>query len=689
VHSHINSVDVIVVLLRQFCGFFRAVLISWKSVVRLALDFVVLRRFIVKCITRMTWLGFVFLLFALSLSVRGEESVGVTDILKDKSQEVEQMREKREAEAQAARRETSKAKARRRAAQMGRRWAEIEGLDLPEDTSSRLSVKRIELSGNTLISTEELFEDMPLVYNASDKPLGRAERSELYDIRTIHYVIDEPGEARMVSARTIQGLTQYILSVYQRRGYAGIYVYVPAKAVGEELKLVDGVLPIEVLEAKISEVTVTARSLEHEVVEEGYLNRSVFMEWSPVEVGQVANQKDLDDFMNLLNLNPDRYVSARVSQGAEPESLRVDYDLYEADPWHWYAQVDNAGSKQRRWSPRFGLINTNLTGRDDRFTTVYQFPIDEANRNYSMYGSYEFPVFSPRLRLKFYGGYSDFDIDPEGASGYNFFGNGWFYGGLLRYNVYQQDGWFFDVTSLLSQEKSKITSTRFNSVLGSEVRMNLWGVGAEIHKSDDMANTSVAFNRIQNAGGSSDSAFNQARTGADSSFNIYTFSAGHQRYLDSDKIGRVSGSLRWIHPNDRLVPARMSVYGGLYSVRGYKENEVVTDGGLLVSAQYEYDLVKYYESQEAAPTDESGEPVEKPFLRRFAPLVFFDAARAKIEHPVAGENRVEEMASAGVGTAVQLGDNFESWVYYGFPLRSTDDTRRRHGRWSFILLMRW
>jgi len=106
---------------------------------------------------------------------------------------------------------------------------------------------------------------------------------------------------------------------------------------------------------------------------------------------------------------------------------------------------------------------------------VYQFPIDEPDENYSMYGSYEFPIFSPRLRLKLYGGYSDFDIDPEGASGFNFFGNGWFYGGLLRYNVHQQDGWFFDVTSSLSQEKSKITSSMFNSVLGSEVRMNLWG----------------------------------------------------------------------------------------------------------------------------------------------------------------------------------------------------------------------
>jgi len=609
--------------------------------------------------------------------------------LEEKAREAEQMKDKREAEAKVRREEVASAKARREAAEKGKRWTEIEQLNLPEDTTARFVVKRLELGGNTLISTDKLLEDMPLVYNASDKPLDKAEGTYLYDLRSLHEVIQEPGEPRRVSIRTVQGFTQYVISAYQQQNYAGVYVYVPAEAVAEELKLEDGLLPIEVIEAVVSEVAITPYSLDQVKVEESLLAESVIREWSPVKTGEVANQKELDDFINLLNLNPDRYISARVSKGAEPKSINVGYDIYEASPWHWYAQVDNAGSKQRRWSPRFGLLNTNLTGRDDRLTAVYQFPIDEADENYSMYGSYEFPVFTPRLRLNVYAGYSEFDIDPEGASGFNFFGNGWFYGGLLRYNVHQQDGWFFDVTTSLSQEKSRITSSLFNSVLGSEVRMNLWGLGVNIHKSDDMSNTSLAFNRIHSVGGSGDTAFDQARPGADSTFNIYTISAAHQRYLDADKIQRVSGSLRWVQPNERLVPARMSVYGGLYSVRGYKENEVVADGGTLLSVQYEYDLVKYYEAEESLKTDEDGAPVEKPFLRRLAPLAFFDMARAKVKHPAVGEKETEELCSVGVGAAVTLGDHFDAGIYYGFPMRSTDDTRRGHGRWNFNLMMRW
>ncbi|MHC5061927.1 MAG: ShlB/FhaC/HecB family hemolysin secretion/activation protein [Planctomycetota bacterium] len=640
-------------------------------------------------ITRTVCIGLAFLLAVSAAIVTG--AVSTDDIargLKKKGQEVDRMRDKREAGAMATRREMAKARARRQAMQKGKKWAQIEQLDLPEDTTTRLSVKSLSISGNTLISTDDLLEDMPLVHNASDKPLTQAQSSDLYDLRTIHEIIAQPGEPRQVSARTIQGLTQYILSAYQVHNYAGIYVYVPAEAVGEELELQDGILQIEVLEAKVSEVSMTARDLDRNEVEEGYLNKDVFMEWSPLETGDVANQKELDDFINLLNLNPDRYVSARVSQGTTPESLRIDYDLYEADPWHWYAQINNAGSEERQWSPTFGLINTNLTGRDDRFTAIYQLPLDTPHENYSMYGSYEFPIYTPRLRLNLYGGHSEFDMDPEGSSGFNFFGKGSFYGGILRYNLYQQDGWFLDVMSSLSQENSRVNSTQFNSSLGSDVTMNLWGIGAKIHKSDDLSNTSVMFSRVQNTGGSSDSEFNKVR-GADSSFHIYTILAGHQRYLDAEKITRLSSSLRWIQPNDRLVSAKMSVYGGLYTVRGYRENEIVADGGTVMSAQYEYDLVKHCQVETGVERDEVGNPLEKPFLRRFAPLVFFDAGRAKIEKPTAGEKRAQDLASIGAGTAISLGDTVEAAVYYGIPLRSTDDTTKGRGRWNFTITMRW
>ena len=112
-----------------------------------------------------------------------------------------------------------------------KREMQIEQLSLPEDTSPRLMVRELLISGNTLISTEELLRRMPLVYNASAEPLLKAESQYLYDLRVIHGIVSKAGLPRMISSRTIQGLTQYILSVYEDNHYAGIYVYVPEASI--------------------------------------------------------------------------------------------------------------------------------------------------------------------------------------------------------------------------------------------------------------------------------------------------------------------------------------------------------------------------------------------------------------------------------------------------------------------------
>jgi len=515
----------------------------------------------------------------------------------------------------------------------------------------------------------------------------KAESIYLYDFRVLHDIILEPAEPRQVSARTIQGFTQYLLSVYQDNNYAGVYVYVPAGVIERGVQLKDQILPVEVLEAKVTAVTVKTYDPDQNETEKGYLRTSAVEEWSPVEAGQVANKKELDDFVNLLNLNPDRYVSAVISKGVEPESLAVGYNIYEANPWHWFIQADNSGTRERQWNPRIGVINTNLSGIDDTFTAIYQAPWDSGiDDNYGLYGSYDFPLSGPRLRLNVYGGHSEFDISPE-AGIFDFLGRGTFYGGILRYNAFQQDGWFFDVTGSLSRERSKVTPSLFPSFLGTDIKTNLWGMGVDIHRRDDMSDTSFTFNRVESFGGSSSDEFTLARTNAERKFSIYTTTANHSQYLDPDKIHRISGSFQWITSDERLIPAKMTSFGGMYSVRGYDEYEFVADGGILASAQYEFDLVKHEQAPGPGQTQTQQEP--KPFLRKLAPLAFFDYGRAKIKDPVGTEKGHEDFTSVGVGTIVELGNHFTGAVYYGYPLTATDNTRKGKGRLNVGLMMRW
>lgn len=602
--------------------------------------------------------------------------------LDPEAQKIEDMKD----EAERAKRESSRMSLEKAKARLEERISEI---DLPADTTQRFTVKQLRISGNSLISADKLFEKMPLIYNASTKPLEQAESDLLYDFRVLHEVILEPGQPRQVSARTVQGLTQYILSVYQKKNYAGIYVYVPSEAVMNGKKLRDDILPVTVLEAKVTGVTVKTYDPNQNETEKGYLLKSAVEDWSPIKVGQVANQKEVDDFVNLLNLNPDRYVSAVVTKGTEPESLAVNYDIYEANPWHWFIQVDNSGTHERQWNPRIGVINTNLLGVDDTFTTIYQAPWDKTvDENYSIFGSYDIPICGPGLRLNVYGGHSEFDISPETGGPFNFLGRGSFYGGMLRLNVLQFDGWFLDLKGGAEYTRSKVTPSLFPDFLGTDIKFWLWGGGVDLHHSDDVSNTSLGFDRFESWGGESNAEeFNLARSGADSDFTIYTGRANHSQYLDDDKISRLTGSFRWIASNERLAPAKMTSFGGMYSVRGYDEYEYIADGGILTSVQYEYDLVKHDQAQQKlAGAEEMQEDAEEPFIKKLAPLVFWDYGRSKIVMPTGNEMRHEEFMSIGGGAILELGDNFRGAVYYGYPLLATEDTRTGDGRVNAYLL---
>ena len=554
-------------------------------------------------------------------------------------------------------------------------------MNLPEDTSARLVVRELRISGNTLITTERLLEYMPDIFNASDQRLSEADSQYLYDLRIIREIAAQPGPARDVSIRTIQGLTQYILSVYRDEDYSGIYVYVPEGAIVDGVELVDGILPINIIEAPVGEVRIKYFDAERNEVEQGYLRRSVLESWSPAKRDEVTGQRALDYLVNLLNLNPDRHVSAIVSKGAEPNTLAIEYDVHETSPWHFFIQADNSGTSDRQWSPRAGVINTNLLGYDDRLTALYQVALDDFENNYSVFGSYDFPVMGPRLRLNVFAGYSEFDIQPESGT-ISFLGSGKFYGSVLRYNLLQHEGWFLDVSGSLSHEKSTITPSLFPQFFASDVEMDLWGLGVNAHRRNDMSNTALTLNGVRSFGGSDSVEFEQARTGADRDFSIITAAATHSQFVDRDKVQQVRGTGRWVFPTERLVPAKMTSFGGMYSVRGYDEYEVVADGGILASLQYEYDLVRHRHAG-------GGDTLIHEELKRFAPLAFVDFGRSKIEDPVPGEDENVTLLSIGFGTIFEIGNNFSGAIYYGHPLKDTDGTRKGKGRVNASAMIRW
>lgn len=130
--------------------------------------------------------------------------------LEEKAREAEKIKQIRQETAKVKREVAEKAGREALEKTRAKLQEHIAEIDLPEDTSPHLTVRQLHISGNSLISTAELLKNMPLIYNASDKPLRQADSNDLYDFRLLHDIILEPGQPRQLSTRTIQGFTMYI-----------------------------------------------------------------------------------------------------------------------------------------------------------------------------------------------------------------------------------------------------------------------------------------------------------------------------------------------------------------------------------------------------------------------------------------------------------------------------------------------
>ncbi|MCU0917235.1 MAG: hypothetical protein MUC88_22120 [Planctomycetes bacterium] len=556
---------------------------------------------------------------------------------------------------------------------------------LPRDETPRFTVKEIQIDGNTQLSAAELLYGLPAVYvEAPSARAGAEDPNRMYDFRAVVALVAAPGVEGKVSQRTIQGLTKYILAQYQKAGCAGVYVYVSAAAVEEveeEARFVDGILRLRVIEAKVARVTTAWRDFQGVEKTRHGLKDGFVEARSPVQAGQVLQKKELDAYVGLLNASPDRHVKAVVAPGREPNELELTYDVYERSPWHFYAQLDNSGTDQRQWNPRLGFLNTNLTGRDDRLSAMGQADVESPGDNYAAFGLYDFPV-TPRLRLGVYGGISEFDITPEATGGVvNFLGEGWFTGLIGRYTLLQWNEWFFDLTGSLSRETSEIDRSLG---MDSDVQMTLAGFGFELHRLRETSGTSFLVERLQNCSGDQ-AEFENARMDTEPDFVKWSLGASHWQFLDPNRVHQVSTRFRGILPDQRLVPAKMTTFGGLYTVRGYPEDLIVADGGILASLEYRFNLSRFF-----------GIDAQAQRRTEVSLAGFTDYARPRIEDPVVGEFDTQKMWSVGLGTILEVKPNLLAALYYGWVLeevKSPSDgsvlTDEGDGRWNVNLIYRW
>ena len=463
-----------------------------------------------------------------------------------------------------------------------------------------INVKRIDVSGNTLFQTEIEQLTKPFVGKSTNL-------AELYQLRSA------------------------ISKLYNDRGYVNSGAYIPPQ------KLQEGVVEIKVLEGGIETIEITGN--KH--LKDEYIASRLKSISTPIKTEKLLEQ------LQLLRLNPlIENVSAELSAGLSPGMSRLDIEVEEADSFALSSSLNNYSSPSIGSNSRnLGLSHNNLLGFGDRASINY---INTEGSNSLDFG-YGFPINAKDGRISLAYGFSSNDIveapftplDIETKSNY--------YELNLRQPILATPSQEVALGFSFSRQHSE------SSLLGESFPLSL---GA-----DESGNTNISALRFfQEFTSRNDNSVVALRSqfslgvdlfdatindnAPDGQFFAWRGQSQWARQLDDDFVFLLRGDIQLA--ND-LVPLEQFRLGGAKSVRGYRRDVSLSDGGFFTSAELRVPL---------------GRIQKLDGVFQLVPFVDFGLPWGKDDAVV----DLDSLMSIGMGLNFNAGDRFNARLDYGIPL---------------------
>ncbi|KYC35572.1 hemolysin activation/secretion protein [Scytonema hofmannii PCC 7110] len=475
-----------------------------------------------------------------------------------------------------------------------------------------ISVERFEFEGNTVFSDEQLRK-------ITEKFLNK----------------------NLTFSQLLQVETE-ITKLYTDAGYVNSGAVI---ATGQELEPKGAIIKVQIVEGGVEAIQITGTRR---------LNSSYIRRRIKLGVSRPLNRNRLLKALQLLQLNPlvDN-LSAELSAGSRPEESVLKVNVVEADSFRTELFVDNGrtpsvGSFRRGIS----ISEGNVSGFGDAFFAAYS-NTDGSN---TLDLSYTAPVNARNGSIIVQGGFTDAkvieppfdDIDLKGDSFYVNVG--------FRQPIIQTPTRELALGFTLSREQS---------------RTELLGEGYSFLSpgADDNGETRVSALRFyqEYTQRSSQqvlalrSQFNlgvgwfdsSVRTQApDSRFFSWRGQGQYVRSLAQDTLFVFRTDVQLA--TRALVPLEQLGLGGLQSVRGYRQDELLVDNGVLASAEVRFPILRVRNLDG---------------LLQVAPFVDFGVGW----NSSGRENRnPNTLVGVGVGLRWQMGDRLNARFDYGIPLTDVE-----------------
>jgi hemolysin activation/secretion protein len=459
----------------------------------------------------------------------------------------------------------------------------------------------------------------------------------------------------------VQRVLETVERAYSDAGWSAVQVVLP------EQELQRGEIHFQIIEAKIGRVIVEGNKF----FDEANIRASA----PSLEAGKAPNITEISRNLRVANESPAKQATVLLRSGQEEATVDAVLRVVDENPSKYSVTIDNTGGSQTgRLRTGFGYQNANANGGDEVLTlqfvtapyshhisadgAVDHLSLDPSGRVMIFGAGYRIPLYAHGDALDFSVGYSNINTGTV-AGLFSITGRGAIFGARYTRNLDKIGDYEHRMT--LSFDWRSYENSGVRPATGEPVQLvpdvvvhPITLLYSGVYRQQD-AETAVSFGYTKNFAGGNDglrkdfclSRNNGLGMCADAFYEIWRYSFSHNRALPGDFQARASFNGQW--SNDMLVSGEQFGIGGMDSVRGFAEREIVNDVG--------------YRGTTEIYSPDFGSKL--PFAgARTRMLLFVDWGHVARNRPGVVEQRYQDVWTYGLGLRFSRGTNMAFRVDY-------------------------
>lgn len=483
----------------------------------------------------------------------------------------------------------------------------------PADAPEFIVVQRFIVTGSTVFTPEELA------------------------------AVTQPFVGRRITLAELFQARSAITQLYVERGYITSGAYIPPQT------LKAGVVEIRVLEGKLEAINVTGTRR----LNPNYVRRRLAIATQPP-----LNRDRLLEALQLLQLDPlIQNLSAELSAGVRPGENLLDVQVTEADSLEGRVAFDNSRSPSVGTGRRIAQVTeANLLGIGDRLSLGYT----DTNGSSTVDGGYSIPLNARNGTLSFNASLSESRVIEPDFRILDITSKSRYFELSFRQPIVRKPSREIALGLTATHQRSEAR------LFGGELAFPTPGSNSEgqtrltalrfFQDATWRSNVEVIALRSQFSVGLG--AFNASINpiSPDSRFFSWRGQAQWVRLLAPDTLLLVRGDMQLA---DRpLLAVEQFGLGGLTTVRGYRQDALLTDSGAFVSAEVRLPIARFPRAQG---------------LLQLAPFIDVGRGWNLSDRP---DPDPAILASVGLGLRLQLFDRVTARLDWGIPLVSFPGRKR-------------